>query len=548
MAELDVSKWGALIDIPADTPALGYTAVARELANLIQRGTPRLSLALIGPWGSGKTTLMDAIRRHLRPAVDGSTTRLGGVVEVTFNAWRFDRDEVSIVALIESIRAGLAAWEDRCHPLAKRNTQDAIRKLGALSAGASEVIAKASTSKVSAALGVSPVKFSMEFTSTVNREGIAVGDQPRLVHDRLSAALQDVLWPLTHHPDAVARARIVVYIDDLDRCQPSKTLEVLGLLKMLFDIEGVIFVVGLDLEALNRAAIAARSVPALDSPDATWSDASGDLEQLIDKIFQVIYTMPDVDRTALRQLVATMCAPLPGDQLRHLVEDVTPHLEYLEGRVTPRRIKRFLNAYVVHMKIVDRPDRFREVLTVMLLQRNMAWRASESDEGGRELIRRMAAGEDVDDLPAGFKEYRLRLGRNVEWGAVDRVAWSMRHSGGERALLSDAAMLLRSVRQALDGEPGACWTRSTTDRRLSEDEQRLLSVWRRDAGRWMASLRHWLPQAIEQSCPGGGDQMARDVCAAIDRCHQALTAGETDGPGELRLGLERLTEALDQQP
>ena len=41
-------------------------------------------------------------------------------------------------------------------------------------------------------------------------------------------------------------SRIVVFIDDLDRCMPEKAVEVLESIKTFFDIEGMIYVIGMD--------------------------------------------------------------------------------------------------------------------------------------------------------------------------------------------------------------------------------------------------------------------------------------------------------------
>jgi predicted KAP-like P-loop ATPase len=40
--------------------------------------------------------------------------------------------------------------------------------------------------------------------------------------------------------------RIVVFIDDLDRCSPEKALEVLESIKSFFDIEGIIYLIGMN--------------------------------------------------------------------------------------------------------------------------------------------------------------------------------------------------------------------------------------------------------------------------------------------------------------
>jgi KAP family P-loop domain len=47
--------------------------------------------------------------------------------------------------------------------------------------------------------------------------------------------------------------RIAIFIDDLDRCSPERALEVLESIKSFFDIEGIVYVIGMDSETINSS-------------------------------------------------------------------------------------------------------------------------------------------------------------------------------------------------------------------------------------------------------------------------------------------------------
>ena len=47
--------------------------------------------------------------------------------------------------------------------------------------------------------------------------------------------------------------RLVVFVDDLDRCLPEKAIQVLEAIKLFLDVPGCIFVLGLDREAIEDA-------------------------------------------------------------------------------------------------------------------------------------------------------------------------------------------------------------------------------------------------------------------------------------------------------
>src|SRR3970040_3180339 len=46
--------------------------------------------------------------------------------------------------------------------------------------------------------------------------------------------------------------RVVIFIDDLDRCSPNKALEVLESLKLFLDLEGFVFVIGLSHKTVTQ--------------------------------------------------------------------------------------------------------------------------------------------------------------------------------------------------------------------------------------------------------------------------------------------------------
>src|SRR6516225_9294017 len=54
-----------LIDLPSKKPSLGFDATASALAQIIRDSPPRFAVGIFGNWGSGKTTLMEEIRRKL---------------------------------------------------------------------------------------------------------------------------------------------------------------------------------------------------------------------------------------------------------------------------------------------------------------------------------------------------------------------------------------------------------------------------------------------------------------------------------------------------
>jgi hypothetical protein len=151
--------------------------------------------------------------------------------------------------------------------------------------------------------------------------------------------------------------RVVVFVDDLDRCLPVHALEVLESMKLFFDLPGFIFVVGLDEDVIERAI----RVKFAESDEANVHSRSPQASlgrEYVKKIFQVPYSLPPMIPQQLEELLESMYegAYLGSDQLEDLRNRVGRYLQYvvIERRVNPREVKRFINAYTLQMLI--RPD------------------------------------------------------------------------------------------------------------------------------------------------------------------------------------------------
>src|SRR5437899_12450132 len=84
-----------LDDNPATRDRLGFDRMVTILTDVIQ-DPPRLpfTIGIFGEWGSGKTTLMEMVRRRLEKQ---------GTKTIWFNAWKYDGKEVIWNALIQEI-------------------------------------------------------------------------------------------------------------------------------------------------------------------------------------------------------------------------------------------------------------------------------------------------------------------------------------------------------------------------------------------------------------------------------------------------------------
>src|SRR5436190_6449693 len=114
-----------LIDSPSLNPSLGFGATATALARIIRDSPPRFAVGIFGDWGSGKTTLMQEIRRQL-----GET-----VVSVEFNAWRYEREPQLLIPLLDTVRGALMEWAAGKDADTRERVRAAARKVGRIIRG-----------------------------------------------------------------------------------------------------------------------------------------------------------------------------------------------------------------------------------------------------------------------------------------------------------------------------------------------------------------------------------------------------------------------------
>ena len=114
--------------------------------------------------------------------------------------------------------------------------------------------------------------------------------------------------------------RIIIYIDDLDRCPPARVVEMLEAIHLLLAVELFVVVVAVDPRWLLRA-ITAHYRDLLHSTDDTLTAPGPEVRvvdpddeelwrstpaQYLEKIFQVVLTLPPLDTTGYQRLIRTL--------------------------------------------------------------------------------------------------------------------------------------------------------------------------------------------------------------------------------------------------
>ena len=211
---------------------LGFVAYAKALANAAKFTQGPFTIGVFGEWGSGKTSLLRLVKKELDEDDEVAT--------VWFNAWRFESDDQPIVPLVATIIREI----ERNRSFKSRvgdGVNSILRSLRAVAYGFS--------AKTSIKLpGFSEIEAGFVAKEIVQRND-ELNSDPLL--DR--SLHYDAFESLTECARKMPKnARVVVVIDDLDRCMPDKALRLLESIKLVLAQKGFIFVIGVARTVLEK--------------------------------------------------------------------------------------------------------------------------------------------------------------------------------------------------------------------------------------------------------------------------------------------------------
>lgn len=321
------ARFALLNDEPVTDSAadlLGTGRAARQLAGLLvaSRASTPFTLAVDAGWGMGKSTLMRLVDAELAQAPEVHT--------VWFNAWTSTATD-ALEGLIKSV---LMRFDRR---VLRRGLQRLSERRALLRA------ARALTTVAAGPLGVAGLVDELW-------KSLSVDSQAR---NEMRGAIGDLVQEWSQTDGLRPRRLLVVFIDDLDRCEEEVVLKVCEAVKVSLDVPGLAFVIGCDRSAL--------------APNGLLRDLSPAASAFMEKIFQTSYRIPVADQQGVRAYIGR-CARSAGiDQL--LDERLTTLLAERSAR-NPRRIKRLVNGFVLEATLNPMWDDFppEAVVRTLLLQ------------------------------------------------------------------------------------------------------------------------------------------------------------------------------------
>ena len=337
--------------------------------DIIQNAETPLTVGVFGTWGSGKTSLLRMLEWEIRKK-GGMTYR-----PVWFTAWKYDKQDALWRAFILRVIDELYPKEDNGERMAKERLneaqQEGVEYLDRLTKNVyQDVTWEGDSSWVmdweQTKLELVKLPPWLALSLVGQREAAKdLGMTPqmdKIIEQEIETHTMQHLRSMEQFEREFERAickilgpegRLVVFVDDLDRCLPEKAIEILEAIKLFLHVPQTIFVLGMDRDIVRRG-IESHYGTYLRDDGKERPDLPINGDSYLQKLIQLPFNLPSLDATGREKFIEELQKDLEG---RHKLDKMTCQVFATGLYPNPRQVKRALNVFNLLRKIAEEQER-----------------------------------------------------------------------------------------------------------------------------------------------------------------------------------------------
>jgi len=269
----------SIVDIPKrafgpnSEDLFGINKYEKGLIKFISNADTPITIAIQGEWGSGKTSLMNSLQNSLCGDLNNIKSHDKDFYGIWVNTWQYslmNSQEETLVSIVTSISTQIMSIISTRHEGAGQKIKNSVFNF--LERG-TKAVAKLAAEKVVDGAGD-------VVDALMDRE--KANQTIKGLRDDLQSAITDCLEK--DASNGQSKKGFLFFIDDLDRIDPPAAVQILELLKNIFDLEKCVFILAIDYDVV---------VKGLKPKFGELTDKNErEFRSFFDKIIQMPFSMP----------------------------------------------------------------------------------------------------------------------------------------------------------------------------------------------------------------------------------------------------------------
>jgi hypothetical protein len=231
-------------DHPFALDRLGRDENAAILTQLLERVDTPFVLGIDAKWGDGKTTFVEMWRHHLSAS---------HIQSLYFNAWESDYSADPLISFIGEMGTQLKG-EEATQPSPKlEKAWKQVKETGAFLVKRAVPISLKLATFGALDLDNLTEQALAGLAADLAKEKIESYEADKNTLKDFKQRLREFIKELSKKQNDGINKPVVFFVDELDRCRPTYTVELIERIKHFFDVEGLVFVLSLDKEQLGHS-------------------------------------------------------------------------------------------------------------------------------------------------------------------------------------------------------------------------------------------------------------------------------------------------------
>ena len=344
-----------------------YADIVAQVA--VETDDNPLTVGVFGLWGAGKSTLLNLINQKY--------IGKDGVICVSINAWMFESYEDAKTAIMEALLRELEENE-RVPDDIKKNFKSLIKKIDFLKVGTKAISTAAPM--IASLIAGNPLPLVVNLPNGIEE----IGSTIKGISDSVQEIKEEYLKNENSTEDSVVNnvrkfrkefedslkdekiKRVVVLIDDLDRCQPERIIETLEVIKLFLSVKKTTFIVAADENVIQYAI--KKKYPNIDGFNIELD------KEYIEKIIQLPIQIPELSMKDVQNymLLMVMQKYMRADKFQEMIDKIGQNKLMIE--TTPINLEQLeeITGSINDCISFDKRQEYKEIVNVIMQIRQIA--------------------------------------------------------------------------------------------------------------------------------------------------------------------------------